>query len=423
MKVLVVGGGGREHALAWKVKQSPRCEALFIAPGNPGTAELGTNVSIKADDINALLEFAKKKSIDLCIVGPEIPLTAGITDLFQAANIRCFGPSKAASELEGSKVEMKEFLRRYNIPTAPFMVFDNARAAHDHIDQFGAPIVIKCDGLAAGKGVTVAQSEEEAHEAVTNIMEKHVFGKEAGKHVVIEEILRGDEISVFAFCDGHNAVLLDYAQDHKQAFDGDKGPNTGGMGAFTPAPNLLSAKDEDEVVRRIVVPTMNGLVKEGRPYVGVLYMGLMVTNTGPKVIEYNVRFGDPECQALMLRLKSDLLDICDACIDGTLDNLELDWESDTAICVTLASGGYPGAYKNGLTITGLEDHTADAQVFHAGTAAQDDDIVTAGGRVLSVCAMGADLEQARTKAYAACETIAFEGKHYRTDIGCRTSAK
>ena len=423
MKVLVVGSGGREHALAWKVSQSKRCDALFIAPGNPGTAEIGTNVDIAADDIPSLLAFAQKEHIDLCIVGPEIPLVAGIVDAFEAAGLRCFGPSKAASELEGSKVAMKEFLRRYNIPTAPFTLFDNAAAAHSYIDQVGAPIVIKCDGLAAGKGVTVAATEEEAHEAITKIMEEHVFGAEAGKHVVIEETLRGEEISVFAFCDGHNAVLLDYAQDHKQAFDGDKGPNTGGMGAFTPAPNLLSAKDEDEVVRRIVVPTMNGLVKEERPYVGVLYLGLMVTNNGPKVIEYNVRFGDPECQPLMMRLQTDILDICDACIDGTLDEVELSWDERTAICVTLASGGYPGAYDKGIAISQVDECADGIQVFHAGTKINNETLQTAGGRVLSVCALGADLEAARAAVYPACEQISFDGKHYRSDIGCRQAAR
>lgn len=425
MKILVVGGGGREHALAWKIKQSPRCDALFLAPGNPGTAALGTNLAVSAEDVEALLAAAQEHAIDLCIVGPEIPLTAGITDRFNEAGIRCFGPSQAAAELEGSKVAMKEFLRRYNIPTAPFSVFDQAAAAHAYIDQVGAPIVIKCDGLAAGKGVTVAQSEEEAHQAITRIMEEHVFGADAGRQVVIEETLRGEEISVFAFCDGHNAVLLDYAQDHKQVFDGDQGPNTGGMGALTPAPDLLSPKDEDEVVRRILVPTMNGLVKEGRPYVGVLYMGLMVTSNGPRVIEYNVRFGDPECQPLMLRLQTDLLDIIDACIDGRLDELSLDWDERLAICVTLASGGYPGSYAKGIAIEGLDQlqNADDVVVFHAGTAEADDKLVTAGGRVLSVCALATDLDGARERVYAACDQIHFEGKHLRRDIGRRHQAQ
>ncbi|NRA37759.1 MAG: phosphoribosylamine--glycine ligase [Planctomycetes bacterium] len=422
MKVLVVGSGGREHALAWKVAQSSKLDQLFIAPGNPGTAALGTNVDLQADDVAGLLEFAQKNTIDLCIVGPEIPLTLGITDAFNNAGLRCFGPSRAASELEGSKVAMKEFLRSYNIPTAPFQVFDDAQKAHEHIDMVGAPIVIKCDGLAAGKGVTVAETDEEAHLAITRIMEDCVFGAEAGKYLVIEEILRGEEISVFAFCDGHNAVLLDYAQDHKQAYDGDIGPNTGGMGAFTPAPGLLSDKDEDEVVRRIVVPTMSGLVKENRPYVGILYMGLMVTNTGPKVIEYNVRFGDPECQALMLRLETDMLDICNACVDGNLDSLELSWKKDTAICVTMASGGYPEAYEKGKRISGLDDFD-HVQIFHAGTAEKDGEIVSAGGRVLSVTALGSDLNQARERAYAVCDSIHFEGKHLRRDIGTRCEAR
>ncbi|MDA3961176.1 MAG: phosphoribosylamine--glycine ligase [Planctomycetota bacterium] len=421
MKVLVVGSGGREHALTWKIAQSERVEKIYAAPGNPGMAELATCLDIKADDIDRLLAAAKKHAIDLTVVGPEIPLVAGIVDRFKEAGLRIWGPSKAASELEGSKVAMKEFLRRYNIPTASFKIFNHAQSAHAYLDEVGAPIVIKCDGLAAGKGVTVAATVEEAHEAVTAIMERQVFGAEAGKHVVIEEAMRGEEISMFAFCDGHNAVLCDLAQDHKQAFDGDKGPNTGGMGAFTPAPGLVSEKDEDEIVRRILVPTLNGLVHEERPYVGILYIGLMLTEAGPKVVEYNVRFGDPECQPLMLRLKSDLVEVLEACVDGTLDKVELDWTTDTAICITMASGGYPGNYASGKAITGLDnpDVQAGATVFHAGTALKNDELVTAGGRVLSVCALGSDVEDARAKVYPLCKQIAFAGAHYRSDIGRR----
>jgi phosphoribosylamine--glycine ligase len=423
MKVLVIGSGGREHALAWKVAQSPRCDALFIAPGNPGTAELGTNVAIAADDRAGLLAFAQRVGIDLTLVGPEGPLAAGIVDAFQAKGLRIWGPSKAAAELEASKVAMKEFLRRYSIPTANFKVFNDAYQAHTYLDEASLPIVIKCDGLAAGKGVTVAASLAEAHDAVKRIMEDKVFGAAAGAQVVIEECMHGEEISIFAFCDGHNAVICDAAQDHKQVFDGDRGPNTGGMGAFTPAPGLLSERDEDAVVRRILVPTMSGLVKEGRPYVGILYLGLMLTDKGPRVIEYNVRFGDPECQALMLRLENDLLDICEACIDGSLDRVELTWRPETAICVTLASSGYPGTFAKGKTISGLEQaEAAGGVIFHAGTAEHDDRLVSAGGRVLSVCALGADLDAARATAYAACDAIAFEGKHCRRDIGKRHQA-
>ena len=424
MKILVVGNGGREHALAWKLKQSPRVTELFIAPGNPGTATLGTNVPIKSDDIEKLAQFAVEQKIDLTVVGPEIPLTLGIVDEFNRRGLRAWGPSKAAAQLEGSKVAMKEFLRRHNIPTAQFKIFNKVADAKAYITEVDGPLVVKCDGLAAGKGVTVAKNAAEAHDAVERIMVKHEFGAAAGKQVVIEETLRGEEISVFAFCDGRNAVLLDYVQDHKQVFDGDEGPNTGGMGTFSPVPALMKPRDEDEMVRRILYPTMAGLLKEGRPYVGVLYMGLMITDSGPKVIEYNVRFGDPECQTLMLRLASDLPGVLEACIDGKLDQVELEWDPRTAVCVTMASGGYPGKYPSDLPIGGLDSAQAQAAtVFHAGTRDKSGQVVTAGGRVLSVCALGPDLDAARATAYAACEAIRFDGKHYRKDIGKRREAR
>ena len=424
MKILVIGNGGREHALAWKLKQSPRVEQLFIAPGNPGTATLGTNVPIKSDDIEKLAQFAVEQKIDLTVVGPEIPLTLGIVDEFNRRGLRAWGPSKAAAQLEGSKVAMKEFLRRNNIPTAQFKIFNKVADAKEYITEVDGPLVVKCDGLAAGKGVTVAKNAAEAHDAVERIMVKHEFGAAAGKHVVIEETLRGEEISVFAFCDGRNAVLLDYVQDHKQVFDGDEGPNTGGMGTFSPVPGLMKPRDEDEMVRRILYPTMAGLLKEGRPYVGVLYMGLMITDSGPKVIEYNVRFGDPECQTLMLRLTTDLPGVLEACIDGKLDQIELEWDPRTSVCVTMASGGYPGKYSNDVPIHGLDSAQAqNATVFHAGTRDKNGMVVTAGGRVLSVCALGTDLDSARATAYAACDAIRFDGKHYRKDIGKRREAR
>ncbi len=424
MRILVIGGGGREHALAWKIKQSPKCTELFLAPGNPGTATLGRNVPIKATDIEGLLAFALAEKIDLTVVGPELPLVAGIVDAFQAKGLRCFGPSKNASKLEGSKVEMKEFLRRHNIPTAQFKLFNKAEEAHAHIDEIDGPCVVKCDGLAAGKGVTVAKNAAEAHDAVVRMMEKFEFGREAGSHVVIEEVLKGEEISVFALCDGRNAVLLDYVQDHKQIRDGDEGPMTGGMGTFSPVPGLMKLRDEDELVRRIVYPTIAGLMKERRPYVGILFIGLMLTDTGPKVLEYNVRFGDPECQSLMLRLKTDLVTVIEACLNGTLDKTELEWLPDTAVCVTMASGGYPGEVVNGLPIAGLDRAThLGAVVFHAGTAEKDGKLVTAGGRVLSVCARAGNLDAARTVAYAACDAIHFDGKQYRSDIGKRREAR
>jgi phosphoribosylamine---glycine ligase len=424
VKILVIGNGGREHALAWKLKQSPRVTDLFIAPGNPGTATLGTNVPIKSDDIEKLAQFAVEQKIDLTVVGPEIPLTLGIVDEFNRRGLRAWGPSKAAAQLEGSKVAMKEFLRRHNIPTAQFKIFNKVADAKEYITEVDGPLVVKCDGLAAGKGVTVAKNAAEAHDAVERIMVKHEFGAAAGKHVVIEETLRGEEISVFAFCDGRNAVLLDYVQDHKQVFDGDEGPNTGGMGTFSPVPGLMKPRDEDEMVRRILYPTMAGLLREGRPYVGVLYMGLMITDSGPKVIEYNVRFGDPECQTLMQRLTTDLPGVLEACIDGKLDQVELEWDPRTAVCVTMASGGYPGKYPSDLPISGLDSAQAqNATVFHAGTRDKGGQVVTAGGRVLSVCGLGTDLDAARAMAYAACETIRFDGKHYRKDIGKRREAR
>ncbi len=424
MKILVVGNGGREHALAWKLKQSPRVEQLFIAPGNPGTATLGTNVPIKSDDIEKLAQFAVEQKIDLTVVGPEIPLTIGIIDEFNRRGLRAWGPSKAAAQLEGSKVAMKEFLRRHNIPTAQFKIFNKIADAKAYITEVDGPLVVKCDGLAAGKGVTVAKNAAEAHDAVERIMVKHEFGAAAGKHVVIEETLRGEEISVFAFCDGRNAVLLDYVQDHKQVFDGDEGPNTGGMGTFSPVPGLMKPRDEDEMVRRILYPTMAGMLKEGRPYIGVLYMGLMITDSGPKVIEYNVRFGDPECQTLMLRLTTDLPGVLEACIDGKLDQVELEWDPRTSVCVTMASAGYPGKYPNDLPISGLDSAQAqNATVFHAGTRDKNSQVVTAGGRVLSVCGLGTDLDAARATAYAACDAIRFDGKHFRKDIGKRREAR
>lgn len=424
MKILVVGGGGREHALAWKLKQSPRVSALFVAPGNPGTAQIATNVPIKSDDIEGLARFASEQGIDLTVVGPETPLVLGIVDLFRERGLRCWGPTKAAAKLEGSKVDMKEFLRRQNIPTAQFKVFGKSADAIAHINELDGPCVVKTEGLAAGKGVTVARSAEQAREAVIRMMEKHEFGREAGARVVVEEVLRGEEISVFAFCDGHNAVILDLVQDHKQVFDGDEGPNTGGMGAFTPVPGLVTERTEDEIVRRILVPTLSGLVHEGRPYVGLLYMGLMLTDAGPKVIEYNVRFGDPECQALMPRLRTDLVEVLEACLDGTLDKVELTWDPRTAVCVTLASAGYPGDHRSGLPIEGIADAEArGAIVFHAGTKAADTRILSSGGRVLSVVGLGTDLDQARQIAYAASDAIRFDGKHCRRDIGKRKEAR
>lgn len=425
MRILVIGSGGREHALVWKLAQSAKKPELFIAPGNPGTAELGTNVPIAVTEIDKLLAFAKENAIDLTVVGPEGPLCAGIVDTFAKAGLKAWGPSREAALLEGSKVEMKRFLQRYNIPTAPFRVFSDPSAAIAYIQEAGTPLVIKADGLAAGKGVTVAQTVPQAEEAVRQIMVKQVFGREAGRQVVVEDILRGDEISIFAFCDGNNALLLDTAQDHKQAFDNDQGPNTGGMGVYTPAPSLMREKDWDEVVRRILVPTMSGLKREERPYIGILYMGLMLTDAGPKVIEYNVRFGDPECQPLLIRMKTDFIDIIERCLNGRLDSLELSWDPATAVCVTIAAPGYPGNYPKGIAINNLDaaKKVEGVTIFHAGTATKNGQLVSDGGRVLSVCAIGKDLTQARERAYQAADLIQLEGKHYRRDIGLRQSGR
>ncbi len=425
VKVLVIGSGGREHALAWKLAQSPLVDQLFIAPGNPGTLELGENVPIKATEVEALARYAAEKKIDLTVVGPEVPLVLGLVDEFQRLGLRAWGPSKAAAQLEGSKVAMKEFLRRHNIPTAQFKIFNKAVEAHGYIDEVDGPLVVKCDGLASGKGVTVAGNAAEAHDAINRIMERQQFGKEAGRQVVIEEVLRGEEISVFAFCDGHNALLLEHSQDHKQAFDGDTGPNTGGMGAFAPARGLMRPRDEDDLVRRVLVPTMSGLVHEGRPFVGLLYMGVMLTDGGPRLLEYNVRFGDPECQALMLLLRTDLVEILQASIEGRLDQLTLDWHPGVSVCVTMAAKGYPSDnFLKDMPITGLDSAPAKAaRVFHAGTAIQGGRLVGTGGRVLSVCGHAPDLDGARAIAYAACDAISFEGKHFRHDIGRRPKAR
>ena len=424
MKILVVGSGGREHALGWKLKASAHAPELCFAPGNPGTAALGRNVPIRADAVAELAEFAARERVDLTVVGPEVPLVLGIVDLFRERGLRCWGPTRAAARLEGSKVDMKEFLRRHNIPTANFRVFSKPAEAIAHIEDRNGPCVVKSDGLAAGKGVTVAKTPAEAIAAVNAIMVQQVFGAEAGRQVIVEDVLRGEEISVFALCDGRNAVLCDLVQDHKQLKDGDQGPNTGGMGAFTPVPGLVKPRDEDEIVRRILVPTMAGLLKEGRPFTGLLYLGLMLTDTGVKVLEYNVRFGDPECQALMPRLRSDLVDVCNACLDGRLDTVELEWDPRTSVCVTLAAGNYPDTPRSGVPISGLDSAQAQAAtIFHAGTALADGRTVVAGGRVLSVCALGADLDQARATAYAACDAIAFDGKQLRRDIGRRREAR
>ncbi|MFZ5639273.1 MAG: phosphoribosylamine--glycine ligase [Bacillota bacterium] len=415
MKVLVVGGGGREHAMVWKLKQSPRVSRIYCAPGNAGIAQDAECVSISAEDVQGLLAFAQKEGIDLTVVGPEAPLTLGIVDAFRAAGLRIFGASKAAAAIEGSKALAKEIMFKYNIPTAKYAEFTSAGPAINYIKENGAPIVVKADGLAAGKGVIVAMDEETAIDAVNTIMEDRVFGA-SGDKVIIEEYLEGEEVSILAFTDGDAVIPMVSSQDHKRVFDNDGGLNTGGMGAYSPAPVYTDALHE-EVVRTILIPSVKGMAAEGRIYEGVLYAGLMLTKDGPKVLEYNARFGDPETQAVLTRLETDLVDIIEAIIDKRLAGMDIRWQPEAAVCVVMASDGYPGDYQKGKVITGLAEAAKDAVVFHAGTAAKDGQIVTAGGRVLGVTALGKTIPDAIANVYKAVEKIHFDGVHYRKDIG------
>lgn len=417
MRVLVVGGGGREHALVWKLKQSPRVKEIFCAPGNAGIAALATCVNISAEDIPGLLAFAKDKGIDLTLVGPEAPLCAGIADRFQEAGLKIFGPSRAAAEIEGSKVVAKDIMAKYGIPTARYAVFTSAEDAAQHINQIGAPCVVKADGLAAGKGVIVAMDNETALDAVRSIMVDRDFG-EAGKLVVVEECLVGEEVSILAFTDGVNVVPMVSSQDHKRVFDNDQGPNTGGMGAYAPAPVYTPALHR-QVMDEIIVPMIRALDAEGRAYSGVIYAGLMITGTGPKVLEFNARFGDPETQPVLSLLETDLIEIIDAILEKRLDSIDIKWKKQSSVCVVLASGGYPGSYEKGKVIKGLDQVSPETMVFHAGTAKKDGEIVTAGGRVLGVTAVGPDILAAIKSAYKTVEKISFDGMQYRKDIGRR----
>lgn len=414
MKLLVVGGGGREHALVWKLKQSPKVEEIYAAPGNGGIAQIATCVDIKATDISGLVQFAKEKQIDLTVVGPDDPLMMGIVDAFEDAGLKVFGPNKAAAIIEGSKVFSKNLMEKYDIPTARYRVFDNSYEAKEYVETCEVPVVIKAEGLALGKGVIIAQSKAEAVVAIDDIMEDKVFG-DAGNRVVIEEFLMGQEVSVLAFTDGKTVVPMVSAQDHKRAYDHDEGLNTGGMGAFSPS-RIYTDEIADFCMEHIFQPTVNAMREEGCPFKGVLYFGLMVTKDGVRVIEYNSRFGDPEAQAVLPRLKSDLVDIMLACIDETLDELEIEWEDNACVCIVMASGGYPQKYETGYEITGLENC---GLVFHAGTKCRDGKIVTSGGRVLGVTAVGEDLEDAIKAAYGDVAKIHFENCHYRKDIGIK----
>ncbi len=417
MKVLVIGGGGREHALVWKIAQSPLVEKIYCAPGNPGIAALAECVAIPADKIAALCDFALDQAIDLTVVGPEVPLTLGIVDLFQTAGLTIFGPSKAAARLEGSKGFSKDLMAKYGIPTAAYRSFTERDAAAAYIREMGAPIVVKADGLAAGKGVIVAESVEQALAAVDEIMLDQVFGS-AGASVVIEEFMAGEEASFFAFTDGTNILPLASAQDHKRIFDNDQGPNTGGMGAYSPAPVVTPALYA-EIVDTIVKPTIAGMAAEGSPYCGILYVGLMIEQGKPRVVEFNARFGDPEAQPLLVRMQSDLVPVLLACARGELTQTSLEWHDKAAVCVVMASGGYPGSFAKGHAISGIDQAEAlgDLVVFHSGTALKDGRLVNYGGRVLGVTGLGADVAAAIAKAYAGVAKITWQDVHYRTDIG------
>jgi len=417
MNILVIGGGGREHALVWKIAQSPMVEHLYCAPGNPGIADLAECVPLAVDNIEGLLDFAREKEVGLTVVGPELPLTLGIVDRFRAAGLTIFGADRAAARIEGSKAFSKDLMAKYGIPTAAYDTFIDRDRAVEFIERHGAPIVVKADGLAAGKGVVVARTIEEAVAAVDSILVEGVFG-EAGNKVVIEEFLEGEEASFLAFTDGKVILPLASAQDHKPALDNDQGPNTGGMGAYSPAP-VVTPDIHEKIIETVLRPTIEGMANEGCPYRGILYAGLMVKDGEIKVLEFNARFGDPEAQPLLVRLKSDLVPVLLACARGSLAGIPLEWHDKAAVCVVMASGGYPGSFTKGFEIAGLAGagKIDDLIVFHAGTAARGAHVVTAGGRVLGVTGLGTTVADAIEKAYEGVRAISWQGAHYRSDIG------
>ena len=419
MKILVVGSGGREHAIVWKLKQSPLISKIFVAPGNPGIGLIAELIDIKADNINGLADFVQKHNIDLTVVGPELPLTLGIVDEFERRDLRIFGPSRVAAEIEGSKAFAKEFMRKYHIPTAPFQIFSELSEAMAFVRSAAMPIVIKASGLAAGKGVIVAQTQNDAIQAVEDIMVKKIFG-EAGSSIVVEHFLEGQEVSVMAFTDGKAVKMMLPSQDHKRVGDGDTGPNTGGMGAYCPV-NFIDDSTLKLIKEHILEPTIFGLEKEGRSYKGVLYAGLMLTATGPKVMEFNCRFGDPETQAVLPLLKSDLADIFIAIVDGNLSVIdELQWDPGAAVCVVLASKGYPENPETGKRIFGLRNYSdMNSFLFHAGTRREGKNWISAGGRVVGVMSAEGDLPSALSRVYEVIENIKFDGMIYRTDIGSK----
>jgi len=421
MNVLLIGGGGREHALAWKLKQSPRVRTIYCTPGNAGIMRLCDPVSAAADDYKALAAFARSHDVHLTIVGPEAPLCGGIVNAFHNAGLRIFGPDSTGAQLEGSKIFAKQFMQRQGIPTAAFEVFDNLEKALAYVRTHGAPLVVKADGLAAGKGVSVCATVAEAEQAVRAMLEQHVFG-EAGRRVLIEECLSGEEASILALTDGKTIVPLESSQDHKRVYDNDEGPNTGGMGAYSPAP-VVTPRVMREVQEQVLQPFLKGLQNERIDYHGVIYAGLMIERGSVRVLEFNVRFGDPETQAVLPRLRSDLFDVCTAVVEGRLSSVELQWDARPAVCVVMAAGGYPGAYHKHVPITGLEAAAAlpDVTVFHAGTEERRGQTVTSGGRVLGVTALGRTMPETIERAYHAVEQLHFEHAHFRWDIGAKAA--
>ena len=422
MKILVIGSGGREHALAWKLSQSPKVQQVYVAPGNGGTALSPNLKNVPLTDLAALRDWALAEKIALTVVGPEQPLAAGVVDDFRAHGLRIFGPTQAAAQLESSKAFSKDFMARHGIPTAAYETFSDPGAAHAYVDRLGAPIVVKADGLAAGKGVVVAATKEEAHAAIDDMLGGNTLGvahNDGGARVVIEEFLQGEEASFIVLCDGKNVVAMASSQDHKRLKDGDEGPNTGGMGAYSPAP-VVTPDVHARAMRDVILPTIRGMDKDGIPFTGFLYAGLMIDGDGkPKTLEFNTRMGDPETQPIMMRLKSDLVDVLMAATSGKLDEVELKWDRRVALGVVLAAGGYPLSPKKGDLISGLPKPTDEVVVFHAGTVAEGDQVKTAGGRVLCVTALADSVKQAQTKAYDAARTIHFDGMQYRRDIGHR----
>ncbi len=424
MKILIIGGGGREHAIAWKVAQSEKVSVVYVAPGNAGTSceNKLENIAIDAENIDSLLNFAKQKNIDLTIVGPEAPLCLGIVDEFSKANLKCFGPTKGAAQLEGSKAFTKDFLARHKIPTAIYGSFTNIQEAKDYISRVGTPIVIKADGLAAGKGVIIAENPKQAFDAVEDMLAGNKFG-EAGHRVVVEEFLAGEEASFIVMVDGENILPLATSQDHKARDNGDKGPNTGGMGAYSPAA-IVTEEMHDAIMQQVIRPTVDGMAAEGNPYIGFLYAGIMISPEGvPKVLEYNCRFGDPETQPILSRLKSDLANLCLAALDNKLAQTEVEWDDRFAVGIVMAAGGYPEKYVKGNVISGLDHEIENSKVFHAGTSSKDHQIVTSGGRVLCVVGLGDSVSSAQALAYQRVKTISWDNVYYRDDIGHKAIAR